>query len=426
MVWDFLNTFHKVLLLTPISLSDFVVALTFSYTDNASTAKETDSSNIPDPTSSVPLYLSEAHLSLLKLLLADQRSDEWWWSTLPDESEAMEPNPQDLKHKASPKQDNSDDESEEESEDEETHTDKGTPKMKNEESKDKMGLSFAVPPSIVDLLLPPAKPSHDISNSSLLISSFTWPYIVGTSARRFLSHLQKLRLDVDDYIRANKRCKGLAHLTLAEQQERQKISIERIFTECMCTVDGSDISAELEDAIESLCNPISSSSTDQQHGIYAALSPLQKLAILRILVEAAYDTSTVSQLIADNFNARASALKSLENEERKLKKQAKEEAMRDEELAREYLASDIKEAFYKEKRDELLNEKRFTAANLLEMTDEELINTDPEIRVEYDALPTGASFSKSQVMSMVEKIQEAAAFDTHHLTVLTLDDIVAR
>ena len=421
MIWDFLNTFHKSLALSPVSLSDFVSALTFKPITEVARTNESTQNNIPDPTSSYPLYLAEAHLALLNLLLSDQRSDEWWWSTLPDENDT-ELAQQELVRKSSLKEENSDEESDDDSEDEEAKVSNSSNVSVTQEEE---GVSFAIPPSIVDLLLPPTKPVDVASNNSLIVSSFTWPYIAGIAARRILNHLQKLRLEVDDSIRVKKRSKELASLTPSEQKERHEISIERIFTECMCSDQSDNVSVDVEGAIESLCNPVYKSEV-QQHGVYATLSPLQKLAILRILIEAAYDTSTVSQLIEDNFNARTSALKSLENEEKKLKKQAKEEGLRDEELAREYLAADAREAFCREKREELLKEKRFSALELDEMADEDIINIDPETKLEYDALPTGTSFAKSQVMVMVEKIQEAAAFDTHHLTVLTLDDIVAR
>jgi hypothetical protein len=34
---------------------------------------------------SPPVYLGEAHLALLRFILADPSSDEWWWSILETE-----------------------------------------------------------------------------------------------------------------------------------------------------------------------------------------------------------------------------------------------------------------------------------------------------------------------------------------------------
>ena len=78
MVWDFLCTFSRALNLQPIELDGFVAALTFQ-------PPELEATEQP------PVYLAEAHLALLKLLLTDVSSDDWWWSIL----DADEPNQRD-------------------------------------------------------------------------------------------------------------------------------------------------------------------------------------------------------------------------------------------------------------------------------------------------------------------------------------------
>ena len=119
-------------------------------------------------------------------------------------------------------------------------------------------------------------------------------------------------------------------------------------------------------------------------------------------------------------------MKSLENEQRKAKKQAKTELARDEELAREYLTADARETFCKQKRLELIKDERYDAVTIEEMTDDELIEIDAEVKAEYEALPVASSFTRAEVGGMVEKIQESAAFDTDSLSVLSLNEIVAR
>ena len=66
MAWDFLCTFHKSLNLEQISLDDFASALTYKPPEGA------DGDDIQAP----PVYLAEAHLGLLKLLVSDRQSDD--------------------------------------------------------------------------------------------------------------------------------------------------------------------------------------------------------------------------------------------------------------------------------------------------------------------------------------------------------------
>ena len=70
MAWDFLCTFHKALSLEPISLDDFACALTYQPPENGQMKG--------DDVQAPPVYLAEAHLGLLKLLVGDRQSDEWW------------------------------------------------------------------------------------------------------------------------------------------------------------------------------------------------------------------------------------------------------------------------------------------------------------------------------------------------------------
>jgi len=101
MAWDFLCTFSRPLSLQPIGFDQFLAALTYkpplplskskqhSQVDNEVGVFVDEDSSIIPPTA--PLYIAEAHLALLKLLLSDPSSDDWWWSTLETpETEAQE------------------------------------------------------------------------------------------------------------------------------------------------------------------------------------------------------------------------------------------------------------------------------------------------------------------------------------------------
>lgn len=82
MVWDFLCTFCRTLSLEPIELDDFASALSFQPESREENSQSTDEMGQSSSSSSVPVYLSESHIALLRLLLQDPTSDTWWWSTL--------------------------------------------------------------------------------------------------------------------------------------------------------------------------------------------------------------------------------------------------------------------------------------------------------------------------------------------------------
>lgn len=72
MAWDFLCTFHRALNLEPIALDDFASALTYIPPEDG----QMNGDDIQAP----PVYLVEAHLGLLKLLVADRQSDDCKYS----------------------------------------------------------------------------------------------------------------------------------------------------------------------------------------------------------------------------------------------------------------------------------------------------------------------------------------------------------
>jgi DDT domain len=68
MTWDFLCTFHKTINVEPISLDDFTSALTYKPPEDG----QMNGDDIQAP----PVFLAEAHLGLLKLLVSDKQSDD--------------------------------------------------------------------------------------------------------------------------------------------------------------------------------------------------------------------------------------------------------------------------------------------------------------------------------------------------------------
>lgn len=268
------------------------------------------------------------------------------------------------------------------------------------------------PPSLVDLFLPPYKPQHN----SYIVSPFTWSFVVGASVGRILHRYKRLRNEVDDSLREFGELKPL---TIAERRRREKIAPQRIFSECISTTE-NDQECPVENAVEHLTNGKN----------YLSLSPLQRLSILRVLVESAYDTIRVHQCVQDNIQSRISAVKQLENEERRAKKEAKEAASLVESAARERLAEEAKDEFISKKRREIIRKNKFTGEfttdHLENLDDEEIAEFDDETKAEYDALPGPKQFNKNEVKKTVAKINEENAFGTSALEVLTLEEIQSR
>jgi len=336
-----------------------------------------------------------------------------------DEGEIEEHNLEEIQYGDSEAEDSDSDEEENEVETEEDFSQKPTDsnaKVSNREEDLSAPVTTNIPtkppPHIVDLLLPPYKPQFTAS----LISPFSWSYVVGASVSRILHRYKRLRNEVDDNLREFRDFKPLS---IGERRRRERIAAFRIFSECVAEKEnGSD--CPIEAAVDHLC-----SGKD-----YLTLSALQRLCILRVLIEAAYDTQHVYQCIQDNINARRTASKQLENEERRAKKDAKEEAANVETAARNRLAHEARDEFLSKKRREVTRNNKYTnefkEGYLESLQDDEIINFDEETKAEYEALPGPKQFNKNEVQAMVNKINEEAAFNTTELEVLTLDEIESR
>ena len=283
------------------------------------------------------------------------------------------------------------------------------------ESEELLPVTTFVPekpvPSLVDLLLPPAKPVLPTD----IVHALTWPPVIGATCSRIFQWYKRRRNEVDDSIRE---FRELRPMSIAERRRRESIAASRIMSECGehigCT------SSHIESAIGHLSGGKE----------YLDLTSVQRLCLLRLLVEAVYDTHHVQLSIDDNFKARTNAVKSLEAEERKAKKAAKEEASTLDAAARERLSNEARDAFFHKKREELIEDMKETGEYSVEFieqfTDDDIIDLDDETKAEYEALPTPESFSKAEINAVVKMIQDESALGVDRLSVLTLAEIEKR
>ena len=266
-------------------------------------------------------------------------------------------------------------------------------------------------PSVVDLLLPPGKPLLDGD----LVHALTWPPLIGATSARIFQWYKRRRNEVDDSIRESRELKPMS---VAERRRREMSASMRILSECGDPLDGN--TNHVESAINHLCDG---------NG-YLDLNTVQRLCLLRILIEAAYDTHHVQLSIEDNFKSRINAVKALDAEERKAKKAVKVDLAAIESAARERMATEARETFIEKKRQELIEDIKDTEEYSLEfiegLNDEDIIDLDDDTKAEYEALPTPESFQKGEVNAVVKMIQEENAFGTDKLTVLTLKEIQKR
>lgn len=268
------------------------------------------------------------------------------------------------------------------------------------------------PPYLVDLLLPPHKPLF----TSYTISPFTWPYMAGASVARILHRYKRLRNELDDSLREFRDFKPL---TIGERRRREKLATLRVLSECISTPDNGK-ECPVEAAVDHLSNGKS----------YLSLTPLQRLCILRVLIEAAYDTRRIHECVQENINARTSAVKQLENEEKRARKEAKVAQSAVETAARERLVKEARDEFISKKRREIIRKNKYTSEftneHLESLDDDEIVEFDEETKTEYEALPGVKQLSKNEVRAMVSRINDETAFNTTELETLTLEEIESR
>lgn len=545
MTWDFLCTFGRALSLNPIDLNDFVSALT--YTPATSNGRFDPSTHLP------PVYLAEAHLGLLKLLLQDRSSDEWWWSVLEtDETEGIlvedaadaaattadasiplikvdmtalldyEEDPlitsswlqslEEIRNHSSSnsvpikraiktamgvmankwvraylkkalkgdtpsftkraalwlvdrtkearpdlfgrnvrsnvvteakkkvveevsalmekmhdaeafvsvddlESGESDNDSDDSDDEDAIATETSNPVPSTPTAPDNDMLAPVIssippkpPPALVDLLLPPSKPHVGTDT----VSTFTWPALTGATASRILHRYKRVRNEVDDSLRA---FNELPPMTKEERRRREEQLAGRVLTEY-----GADNGNE--SPAEKAAMHLSAG------GSYLELTPLERLCLLRVLIDGAYDSGRVHEIVDGNFKARIEAEKQLEMEKRRAKKKAREEEAAAQKAAREKLAAEARAKFLEDKRNEIeetnLKTREYTDEFIESLTEDDIIEFDEECTAEYNALPGPESFNRSDVNKMVARMHEESAFNTDSLTVLTMDEILAR
>lgn len=266
-------------------------------------------------------------------------------------------------------------------------------------------------PRLVDLLLPPSKPHHNAE----FVNAFSWAPMVGASAARVLHRRKRVWNEVDDNLRLTRE---LPPLSVSERRQRESIAASRVLTEC--AGDMEQDRSMVEKAIEHLCSG----------GSYLELSVVERLCLLRLLIEAAYDTYRLYEVVDGNHKQRTSAMKALEVEQRRAKREAKEKTVADETAAREQLSMEAREKFLDDTREEIrkLNEKskEFSDEVIESLTEEDIIDFDEDIKADYEALPGPETFNKVQVNNMVTRMREEAAFDADSVRVLTMDKLLQR
>jgi len=327
-------------------------------------------------------------------------------------SATLEVNEEDLASDA--EDDEEDDDSDDESQPENQSSDQHNNSLE-EKIGDDQPASYVPkkpPPTLVDLMLPPGKPIP--SQNAELFSPSSWPCMTGAATCRIVHRYKRLRNEVDDSLR---RSSDLPQLTVKERRERESISSDRVLSEFVHN-DGNN--GSIDHAIEILC------SGDD----YLKLTPFERLAVLRILIEAAYDTRRVYEVVSSNHSQRTNAMKALDVEQRRAKREAKEKASADVALARQDLAMEARNNFLEEKREEIrkLNENNheLTAEDIDTLTEQDILDFDEDIKADFDALPTPESFKKAEVVERVAKIQESSAFETELLIVLSMEELIER
>jgi hypothetical protein len=281
-------------------------------------------------------------------------------------------------------------------------------------SDESQRVASAIPPkplpSFVDMFLPPMKPTPNED----FVNAFTWPQLVGATLSRTLHRKKRILNEVDDSLRV---LKHLPPLTVSQRRERERILVSRILTEC---VDTTETISLVESAVQHLC----------EGGCYLHMSAVQRLCMLRLLIEAAYDTGKVYDVVSGNYKQWTSAMKALEIEERRAKREAKEKAAGEQAVARGLLAEEAREKFLDETREEIkkLNDKskEFSDEVMESLTYEDIIDFDDDIKADYEALPGPDSFNKTEVSQMVARLQQETAFDTDELRVITMDELLER
>lgn len=416
MIYDFVCSFNRVLLLDPIDLEEFEAVLCHSHekNQNHNNGVNNIATNTTINTSNYfPVYLAEIHLCILKVLFNDQSSDDWWWSTLETPLMEMETTSSSggivtLNNTNTAPEEPIESES---SDEENLVKEEG----KQESNNASVATSYIPPkpvPSFIDLLLPPSKPPN------YLLTPHTWPALTGAACHRILHKYKRQRNEVDDEIR-EAATTGVP-LSLNVRRGREEVASQRIFSECL----QHDLSLEQEKDVSQAIDHLTSGKP------YLQLSIIQRLRLLRILVEALYDTHRIYSVLEDNYKARKVAQKQLEVEERKFKKRLQREKVNQQEfIARQRLANDAKFKFYKAKYIELMNNSNIDNN---ELPDEDSFIQDPTLILDflddenkdaYDALHTPDSFPRSEVNTMMSQIHDESLFDVDTDTTLITQNV---
>jgi hypothetical protein len=332
-VWDFLSTFSKTMLLTVTSIEEFAIAIARCEGE-------------------VGVFLAEAHVSMLRMLMGDEFSEAWWTLELLPGTQAeqdaakaaeeaakkaaAEAAAEKAAAKAKAKEDNmegddSDDSSDEESDDE----------MKEDESQgDNTAYDFEqddTPKSrtLASLLLSSCE--KPLKENILPIN---FPMFAGIVCERLLDYYAKRRIASDNEIRE---AKGYDLLTKEEVQERRANIAVRLFPPC-------------SDGVNDPVNPLDRAIAHLSRGSsYVSLNAVQKILIMRLLMEALYETERIKTVVEDNNSQRYNAEKRLEDEQRQEAREEREAWSAMLQRAKENLVQKQKDDFCEERRQEWIS-----------------------------------------------------------------------
>ena len=368
-VWDFLTTFDKTLLLSVTTLEDFATAITCD----------------------AGVFLAEAHVGMMRLLLSDEANDDWWKREPLPGDPAPPPAADPVPPPAAPEEKKEDDDSsEDESEDE-----------KSDDEEDKMDIVEDDTPksrTIAELLLSTCE-----KPSSLAILPVNFPLYAGIVCERVLDMYAKRRIAADNEIRDSK---GLPLLTREEVQSRRASTAVRLFPPCS---DGSDNDVNpLDGAIAAL------SRGDE----YTSLNAAQKILILRLLVEALYETDRVRNVVEDNTNSRANAEKKLEDETRQQARGEREAWQAIQARAKEEMYSRQKEEFLEEQRKEMRADD--PENEMLDWSNDQLLE-DEAISAQCEA--SLAAPTKNEILEAAQLLKKKTDLGEGEVRIVTLDEL---
>ena len=386
-VWDFLSTFSKTLLLTPAPLEDFAQSLT-------------------SPSDAFSVHLAEAHVAVIRLLLADPTSENWWKleplpGTLEAEKEKKEALAAEKEAAAKEKEATATGDASDDDMSDDDKSDDENDAADDDASASGAGLHDE-PKSrtVAELLLSSCE--RPLKEAVLPVNFALYAGIV---AERVLAMFAKRRVEEDNEVRVGN---GLKPLSAEEAKERRKNAAVRLFPPC---VDGSlepGAGNPLDFAIAHLSSG----------GKYSSLSCAQKLLVLRLLLEALYETDRIRSVVEDNNSSRYNAEKSLEDEQKKEAREEREAWSAMLQRAKEDLVARQKNDFLDDRRQEM--KEKDPSDPMVFKSNEELLE-DEAINAQCDASTSVPN--RTEIHEQASHLKRVSDLGEGDVKVVSLDEL---